>query len=82
MTKMIMENTPEEERELQEQRRLGLSLYGNLVRFHEQPAATARKCTRVFANGMVEVEGYSGIFAPHLFTIERVLQIPMEGQVQ
>ena len=79
---MIMENTPEEERELQEQRRLGLSLYGNLVRFHQQPAETARKCTRVFPNGMVEVEGYSGIFAPHLFTIERVLNIPVEGEVQ
>jgi len=67
---------------LDEQRKLGLTLYGNLVRFHHLPAASARKCTRVFAKGMVEIEGYSGIFAPHLFTIERVLHIPIEGQVK
>ena len=81
MTKTLIESE-DYDQDLTEQRRLGLSLYGNKVRFNHLPPGNPHKCTKIYANGMVEIEGYSGIFAPHLFTIEEVIQISVERQVQ
>jgi hypothetical protein len=49
---------------------LGLHLLGNRVRFRHLPPGTGVLCTDLHDNGMVEIEGLPGQFAPHLFEID------------
>lgn len=64
-----------------EHRLEGLRLVGNVVRFRHMPIGTGTFCLRVCDNGMVEIEGYPGQFAPHLFVIDEVATIPVLGWV-
>lgn len=45
-----------------------LSFLGKLVRFNHLPQSEPSKVLRVNINGLIEIEGFSGQFAPHLFT--------------
>lgn len=60
----------EESPELDAQLALGQHLFGKLIRFRHWPPGTGRPCTKLYAGGMVEIEGMSGMFAPHLFVID------------
>lgn len=52
------------------QKDAGLALLGKVVRFaHEPENAIARRVQCVCWNGMVEIEGMTGEFAPHLFVV-------------
>jgi hypothetical protein len=52
-------------RPLLQRKDLGLALLGKQVRFHEGPVAG--RVNSVAWDGMVTVEGFQGLFAPHLF---------------
>jgi uncharacterized membrane protein len=55
---------------LAEKKRLARALIGHLVQFHSVgPDAAPMRVLSVTLDGMVEIEGYSGLFAPHLFRI-------------
>lgn len=71
----------DENPELETQLELGRRLYGNKVRFHHWPPGTGIKCTKLYANGMVELHGMTGQFAPSLFEIDEVIAVPLEGKV-
>jgi hypothetical protein len=71
----------EESPELDAQLALGQRLYGNMIRFRHWAPGTGRLCTRLYAGGMVEIEGMSGMFPPHLFVIDEVKVIPRDGEV-
>lgn len=59
-----------------------LRLFHNMVRFNHMPPGTGRLCTAVHADGMVEIEGMTGHFAPHLFQIDgEVATVPVLGKV-
>lgn len=46
---------------------LAHSLRGQFVRFHHQPTHPGYLVLRVIGDGMIELEGLPGRFAPHLF---------------
>lgn len=47
----------------------GAALYGHLVRFNHQPQGPLYRVKTLYGDGMVEIDGLPGKFAPHLFTI-------------
>jgi hypothetical protein len=50
--------------------RLGRALVGRQVRFNsEHDTAPTKRVVSVAGDGMVAIEGYTGLFAPHLFRI-------------
>jgi hypothetical protein len=56
--------------DLAEQRRLAFALVGHLVRFlSDGDDVTPSRVIGCTFDGMVEITGYSGLFAPHLFRI-------------
>jgi hypothetical protein len=55
------------EQELQEQIALGRSLLGKYVRFWHLPEGPSCLVVHVTAEGMVELRGFVGQFAPHIF---------------
>lgn len=60
----------------------GLRLVGNVVRFNHMPPGSGRLCLRVCTNGMVEIEGFPGQFAPFMFVIDgEVAAVPVLGWV-
>jgi hypothetical protein len=52
-----------------DQRAAAFKLLGNLVRFAHQPEGPYYLCVSANKDGMVEVLGLSGVFAPHLFVV-------------
>ena len=52
-----------------EQRAAGFKLLGNLVRFAHQSGGPYYLVVSIDKNGMVEVLGMTGLFAPHLFVL-------------
>jgi hypothetical protein len=71
----------EESPELDSRLELGRRLYGNIIRFRHWPPGTGRLCSRLYAGGMVEIEGMSGMFPPDLFVIDELKVIPRNGEV-
>ena len=54
----------------EERFRAGLALVGKLVTFaHMHDQSITFRVLSVAPDGLVEVEGYSGVFAPHLFRV-------------
>ncbi len=50
---------------------LAWSLVGKKVRFrHDPPGVGARLVTEATSDGMIEIEGFGGQFAPHLFAVD------------
>jgi hypothetical protein len=61
---------------------MGLALLGNKVRFNHWPEGTGKQCWALTFEGMVSIEGMTGEFAPHLFTIDgEVVAVPLIGKV-
>ena len=57
-------------RDLVAQRDLGANLVGKYVYFAHRPAGVeAARVLRVTVDGLVELEGWAGGFAPHLFVL-------------
>lgn len=56
--------------EQEQQWKAAHNLLGKKVRFNHMDRGSAMRCYAVNHAGMVNVEGYSGDFAPHLFVIE------------
>lgn len=49
---------------------LAWSLVGKKVRFrHDPPDVGPRLVTEATSDGMIEIEGFGGQFAPHLFSV-------------
>lgn len=72
------DRAPEPNEQLQQ----GMRLHGNLVRFHHWAPGTGILCTKVHPNGMVELHGMAGCFAPSLFEIDGdVTAVPLIGEV-
>jgi hypothetical protein len=67
--------------EMKAQWESGKRLLGNRVRFHHWPAGSGVNCTTLHFEGMVEIEGQVGLFAPHLFVIDEVSALPVMGTV-
>jgi hypothetical protein len=69
------------DQERHERRQAALAILGHLVRFnHEPDTAIPRLCCRMSGDGMVEVLGMTGLFAPHLFKRADDWQTPKGGQ--
>jgi hypothetical protein len=45
-------------------------LFGKRVRFAYEPPGFRRRVLSFTSDGMVEIEGFDGHFAPHLFVVE------------
>jgi hypothetical protein len=68
--------------EMKTQWELGSRLLGNRVRFNHWPPGSGVNCTTLYFDGTVGLEGRSGQFAPHLFTIDGELEaLPVIGMV-
>jgi hypothetical protein len=74
--------------EIKEQWLLGKSLLGKTIRFRHMPPGSGHRCTSLYFDGMVAIEGLPGEFAPHLFIEdegempgEHATKIPLEGTV-
>lgn len=63
MTKTSREQREEAEKQLG----AAIALLGKTVRFAHQPAGPLFRVSAVHSDGMVEIDGFSGQFAPHLF---------------
>jgi hypothetical protein len=53
-----------------EQKKLGIKLLGKRVRFAHMEEGPYFRVQAIGWNGMVELEGMSGEFAPHIFVVE------------
>ncbi len=56
--------------EMEAQFNLGLKLLGRKVRLAHLPTGTGKTCITLYHDGMVEIEGMAGRFAPHIFAID------------
>lgn len=66
----------------EDQLALGRRLLGNVVRFNHMPPGSGHLCVSMDRDGMVEIEGFSGFFAPHLFEIDgETTAVPVIGKV-
>lgn len=63
--------SPRQRTKAEEERfELAQKLIGRVVRFNHMQPGSGRRCRIVNLNGMVQVEGFAGEFAPHLFQID------------
>jgi hypothetical protein len=75
-------SNPPQDADGQDQLQAGQRLLGNKVRFHHWQPGTGILCTKVYTNGMVELHGMGGAFAPSLFEIDgETVAVPFEGKV-
>jgi len=54
---------------IEERKAAALRILGQVVAFHHRPDGPFYCCTLMDAEGMVEVAGFAGRFAPHLFVL-------------
>lgn len=61
--------SPQSGQTAEEQVKSGIILSGKYVRFIHQPKGPSHRVVAVHSDGMVEIDGFSGQFAPHLFIL-------------
>ena len=66
----ICPHTPLRTPDMKAQWELGYSLLGKTIRFRHMPAGSGHRCFACNFEGMVELEGMVGEFAPHLFVVD------------